>query len=204
MLIRAQGCVSNCWDNSKYVSTCTKGNETLCLCKDAHFQNVGNLRILGISICSYDAKSSRSSSNVSTPNARPLNSALLYTTLLRLALSPTKTFLASCLLSFVTKVYANAEVQPLGLLLAMFLHQRSTRLRVAQSVLQHYTSHPALEQPVPLAIFQLPRMAYPHLRWLLSSHLSAMEAQTVRLRWVRPRHLEAYSIEGDQCQTQTD
>ncbi|CAD6592940.1 MAG: hypothetical protein ASARMPRED_006854 [Alectoria sarmentosa] len=34
------GCVSKCWDNSKYVSTCVKANETQCLCEDAEFQSV--------------------------------------------------------------------------------------------------------------------------------------------------------------------
>lgn len=40
MLICDQGCVSKCWDNSKYVSTCVKANETQCLCEDADFQSV--------------------------------------------------------------------------------------------------------------------------------------------------------------------
>lgn len=35
-------CVSKCWDNSKYVSSCTGANETMCLCQDADFQNVGS------------------------------------------------------------------------------------------------------------------------------------------------------------------
>lgn len=39
-LTRKQGCVSKCWDNSKYVSTCSKDNETQCLCEDAEFQSV--------------------------------------------------------------------------------------------------------------------------------------------------------------------
>lgn len=39
-LIRKQGCVSKCWENSKYVSTCLKANETQCLCKDTEFQSV--------------------------------------------------------------------------------------------------------------------------------------------------------------------
>ena len=39
-LICQQGCVSKCWDNSKYVSSCVKANETQCLCEDAEFQSV--------------------------------------------------------------------------------------------------------------------------------------------------------------------
>ena len=39
-LICMQDCVSKCWDNSKYVSTCVKVNETQCLCEDADFQSV--------------------------------------------------------------------------------------------------------------------------------------------------------------------
>ena len=39
-LICMQDCVSTCWDNSKYISTCVKVNETQCLCEDADFQGV--------------------------------------------------------------------------------------------------------------------------------------------------------------------
>lgn len=38
--LESPGCVSKCWDNSKYVSTCSKDNETQCLCEDAEFQSV--------------------------------------------------------------------------------------------------------------------------------------------------------------------
>lgn len=41
-LICMQDCVSKCWDNSKYVSTCVQVNETQCLCEDADFQSVRN------------------------------------------------------------------------------------------------------------------------------------------------------------------
>ena len=33
------GCVSKCWDNSKYVTDC--GNDDACLCEDPSFQSVG-------------------------------------------------------------------------------------------------------------------------------------------------------------------
>lgn len=33
-------CVSKCWENSKYVSTCVQANETQCLCEDAEFQSM--------------------------------------------------------------------------------------------------------------------------------------------------------------------
>ena len=32
--------MSKCWDNSIYVSTCVKANETQCLCEDSEFQSV--------------------------------------------------------------------------------------------------------------------------------------------------------------------
>ena len=34
-------CVSRCWNNSKYVSTCVEGDGNLCLCEDDEFQSVG-------------------------------------------------------------------------------------------------------------------------------------------------------------------
>lgn len=40
-----QACMPKCWDNSRYVSPCTTLHETLCLCEDARFQNVGRLFI---------------------------------------------------------------------------------------------------------------------------------------------------------------
>lgn len=33
-------CVSRCWNNSKYVSTCLEADGNLCLCEDDEFQNV--------------------------------------------------------------------------------------------------------------------------------------------------------------------
>ena len=50
MLKFKQACVSKCWDNSKYVSSCLKANETQCFCQDTEFQSVCGLVILWSSI----------------------------------------------------------------------------------------------------------------------------------------------------------
>ena len=41
ILIATLDCLSRCWNNSKYVSTCLEANGNQCLCKDDEFQNVG-------------------------------------------------------------------------------------------------------------------------------------------------------------------
>lgn len=38
--LESPACVSKCWDNSKYVSSCLKANETQCFCEDTEFQSV--------------------------------------------------------------------------------------------------------------------------------------------------------------------
>ena len=50
MLSFKQACVSKCWDNSKYVSSCLKANETQCFCQDTEFQSVCALVVLLSSI----------------------------------------------------------------------------------------------------------------------------------------------------------
>ena len=41
ILIAKPDCVSRCWNNSKYVSTCLEADGNQCLCEDDEFQNVG-------------------------------------------------------------------------------------------------------------------------------------------------------------------
>ena len=80
---------------------------------------------------------SRWCSNVSTLNARLLNSAPLFTKLSQHALSLGWIHSKSCLLSFVTKVYASAEPQALAMPQVMFPHRQSTQWLVAPSVRRH-------------------------------------------------------------------
>lgn len=124
-LICEQGCASKCWDNSKYVSTCVKANEAQCLCEDADFQSVCG-PFMSPSIYSALLINSRWSSNVSTLNARLLNSAPLFTKPSWPALILGWTPSMPCLLSFVTKLYANAEAQALAMHQDISPHQPFT------------------------------------------------------------------------------
>ncbi len=123
-----------CWDNSKYVSSCTKLNETLCLCDDAHFQNVGKLFIRNFlhNLGPMTDHFQRWFSNAFTPSAPQHSSALPYTTLYRLAEAPMLKPLMPFHPSSVIRACESEASQLLALLPAMPRHQLPTPWHVVQ------------------------------------------------------------------------
>ena len=67
------GCVTKCWDYSKYVSTCATLDEESCLCEDGQFQNVGTDLVLILE--RYRSLSNRLCFNACTLNVRLHTSA---------------------------------------------------------------------------------------------------------------------------------
>lgn len=131
--------MSKCWENSKYVTACVKANENQCLCEDAEFQSV-RASIMPPSVLSALLRNSRWCSNVSTLNAKPLNSAPPFTKRSRNALILGWIPSMPCLLSSVTRVYASAEAQLLAMHQVISPHQLSTPWLVALSVLVRHVA----------------------------------------------------------------
>lgn len=176
-----QGCVSKCWDNSKYVSTCVKANETQCLCEDAEFQSVC-VPLMSPSILSTLLINFRWYSNASTLNVRLLNSAPPFTKLSQHALILGWTISMPCLLSSVTKVYASAEAQALAMRRGISPDQPSTLWLVALSVRLHMS---ALVRHVASATFLLPRVTCRcHYQWPFP-HLQAVPMWIAPACWPR-------------------
>ena len=164
-LICELGCASKCWDNSKYVSTCVQANEIQCLCEDAEFQSVCVSTMSPYSTQSALLIHSRWCSNVSTLNARLLNSAPPFTKPFRHALTPRWMPPMPCLLSSVIKVYVSAEARAQAMHQVISRHRQSTPWLVALSVRRHTS---VLVQHAVSAIFLFTRMTCRcHYQWLL-------------------------------------
>lgn len=149
-LTRTQACMPNCWDNSKYVSPCTKPNETLCLCDDAQFQNVGRLFIRNTlpNLKPMTDPFQSWFSNASTPSALQPSSALPCTTLYPLAEAPILRHLMPYHPSSVTRACEGEASQLLALLPATSRYQLLTQWRVVQSAYQPSIVLASLGAPV--------------------------------------------------------